>query len=85
MDTLRQPPSAQGGVRETETGGESEDGRGQEEQNASVKDEFVGRRLAVYEAQDGRWYSGRVASLDPSSGAHVVEYDDGVQEIFTLL
>ena len=84
VDTLRQPPSAQGGVRETETGGESEDGRGQEEQNASVKDEFVGRRLAVYEAQDGRWYSGRVASLDPSSGAHVVEYDDGVQEIFNI-
>ena len=61
-----------------------EDGRLQEEVKALVNDEFVGRLLAVYWAHDDRWYSARVVSLDPSSGAHVVEYEDGLQEIFDI-
>jgi hypothetical protein len=74
------PPSDVAVPKETR----GEDGRLQEEEKASVKDEFVGRLLAVYWAHDDRWYSARVVSLDPSSGAHVVEYEDGVQEIFDI-
>ena len=75
------PASSDVAVRKETRG---EDDRLQEEEKTSVNDEFVGRLLSVYWAHDDRWYRARVVSLDPSSGAHVVEYDDGEQEIFDV-
>lgn len=50
----------------------------------SCGEEAVGRRIKVYWPLDKRWYEGVVKSCDKNGSKHLVQYDDGDEEMLDL-
>nr|AAT67045.1 DNA mismatch repair protein [Petunia x hybrida] len=50
----------------------------------SYGQEVVDKRVKVYWPLDKNWYEGFVKSFDSASGKHLVEYDDGEEEMIEL-
>ncbi|KAK6118119.1 hypothetical protein DH2020_048103 [Rehmannia glutinosa] len=51
----------------------------------SYGEDVIDRRIRVYWPLDKSWYEGCVKSFDKISGKHLVQYDDGEEEMLSLL
>ncbi|GAV87389.1 MutS_V domain-containing protein/MutS_I domain-containing protein/MutS_II domain-containing protein/MutS_IV domain-containing protein/MutS_III domain-containing protein [Cephalotus follicularis] len=50
----------------------------------SCDGEVLGKRIRVYWPLDKSWYEGYVKSLDKGSNKHLIQYDDGEEELLDL-
>ncbi|KAK2649644.1 hypothetical protein Ddye_017133 [Dipteronia dyeriana] len=50
----------------------------------SYGEEVLGKRIRVYWPLDKVWYDGRVISFDKENNKHLVEYEDGEEELLDL-